>query len=140
MPANTASNAEDRMETIASKAREHASDAAKTVGAAASDLKDTATTARDDLAEQVSMLRLQLEELATSVAQAGQEKAQHVMHEARLAGRKAARTAGQGYEAAADYAEGAYAGAEKFTAERPATAIGIAAALGLLAGLVLGRR
>lgn len=80
------------------------------------------------------------EELSSSLAEAGQQTTHAALREARRAGRKAAHTAGQGYDAAADYAGNVYGGAEKFTSERPATALGLAAGLGLLAGLLLARR
>ncbi|MCC5970579.1 MAG: DUF883 family protein [Pararhodobacter sp.] len=136
MAANSAQKAEAaeaRVGKIADKARGHADDAKKTASAAASDLRDTASAARDDLAEQVSLLRMQLEDLASSVAEAGQQKASQAVREARRVGEES-------YEAVADYAGDAYAEAERFTADRPATALGMAAGMGLLVGLFLGRR
>lgn len=115
MSSQAADNARKKMEDISDKAAKHA------------------RAATNDLADDFSSLKAQLEDLTKSVAKMSAERVDG-------AARQIASTANAGYERAADTVVDAYSEAERFTAEKPAMALGMAAGLGLLAGMLLTRR
>lgn len=101
------------------------------------DIKDTAArqaeAAGKELSDDLAMLRLQIEELTASLAGITKDKAE-------AGARHVAAAARDGYEKAADTAGTAYSEAERLASQRPVEAMGVAAGLGLLAGLLLARR
>jgi len=107
---------------------------------AADDLKEAAAGAQSEMSDQLGALRSRIEELARMLAETGEYRAKAAAATARSAAKGAMREAGRGYEYAADQAEEARTAATRMTAERPAMALGLAAALGLLAGIALMRR
>ncbi|NYS26549.1 DUF883 family protein [Rhodobacteraceae bacterium 2376] len=115
MAQQTASDIKDKAADVKDKAAEHARSAA------------------EDLSEDLAMLKMQIEELTTNMAGLASKKVEAGAHHI-------GATARDGYDKAADTAETAYAEVERYTSERPVEALGIAAGIGLLAGLFLARR
>lgn len=107
---------------------------------AAKSVKQGAHAAGADLSEQVGALRKRIEELAEALGNTGHDKARAAVDEARKASRQALLQAEKGYGAVADHTRAAGATTARVTAERPAIALGFAAAIGLLAGYALARR
>lgn len=103
-------------------------------------IADRATRDDDNLSEEFARLREQFEELASTLTSQARSTAEAAAHTAGAAARRASRKAEAGYETAVDQAAEAYAEAERFAADRPAVTLGLAAGVGLLAGLMLARR
>lgn len=107
---------------------------------AANDAADRAEMSYDELKEQLAVVRSDLADLTSAMQDLGRARARKMTAGARDTGRRAVAAAGEGYDQAVDGVEHALSSVEDFTCERPATALGIAAAAGFVAALVLSRR
>jgi ElaB/YqjD/DUF883 family membrane-anchored ribosome-binding protein len=92
-----------------------------------------ARAAGEDLATDLAALKAQVEDLTAKLAEAARDRAE-------AGARQVATVAREGYDKATETASGAYAEVERFASKRPTEALGIAAGVGLLVGLLVARR
>lgn len=100
--------------------------------------KDTPTV--DDLAAQLETLRGDMSQLTELLAGYGRDRAEQVGHSTMQRAADLRARAGQDVERLRARAGDIAHDAENFMHERPATAIGLAVALGFVVGLVTSRR
>lgn len=99
-----------------------------------------ADAAGQDLQEQLRSLRADVAELTTTLGRFSRAQAESLRDQAQE-GLRAARTeAEEQLAAAGDFAGRKYVETEDYIRANPATAIGIAAGVGFLVGLVMSRR
>ncbi|MCC5956195.1 MAG: DUF883 family protein [Natronohydrobacter sp.] len=105
-----------------------------------SDADDSANNALSDVLEHLETLRTDLSELASRVADLGDESIRAGQDKLRRESDRAMRTASRVLNDVADQSEDVIAQADRFSRERPALAMGIAAAAGFVLALTISRR
>ena len=94
----------------------------------------------DDLAAQMEALRADVAALTTTLADLTRAEARDAADSAKRAARKTRENVEHEYEKLHKHAEDAVDQADALIREKPAMALGIAAGLGLLIGLLMSRR
>lgn len=101
---------------------------------------EAAEASYEQLKEQVETLKADLSALGAAAREAGYESAREALVSARRAGRRAVKVAEEGYDYAGNQLDEALTSAGRFTRERPAAALGLAACAGALFAMLLTRR
>ncbi len=97
-------------------------------------------TAAEDVSDQIAALKADIAKLTSSVADLGREKSADFQAYAKGKAGEARLRAQEGADYMKTQADAAYGKAQEFVSEKPATAIGIAAALGFLIGHISARK
>ncbi|WP_071796556.1 DUF883 family protein [Natronohydrobacter thiooxidans] len=106
----------------------------------AQDPGDAADAAMADMQEHLEKLRAELSELSGRVAGLGEAGIRAGKETLRKEGDRAMRNASRVLNDAAEQTEDVIAQADRFSRERPALAMGLAAAAGFIVALTLSRR
>lgn len=104
----------------------------------ATDARAEASTA--ELQEQILALKTDIAELTASLGRYGKAQTEALKAQARDGLRMVSEKGTEGIVAASDYAGQKYAETENYVRANPATAVGIAAGVGFLVGLLTARR
>ncbi len=99
-----------------------------------------ASDAFNDMLDNLDQLRAELTKLSGRVAELGESSARAGSEALRKEGKRAMRNASGILNDVADQSEDVIAQADRFSRERPALAMGIAAAAGFLLALGMSRR
>jgi len=94
----------------------------------------------EDLQEQITTLREDISALTTTLGNYGKARSEDLSASARAQAQRMAAMGEAGLADAQRQATDAYSQAETRVRENPATAMGMAAGLGFLVGLIMGRR
>ncbi|QDC09983.1 DUF883 family protein [Oceanicola sp. D3] len=100
----------------------------------------SATKAEDEVSAQIAALKSDIASLTSAVADLGRAKGSEFQAYAKGKANDARAKAQEGADYMKHNAEFAYGKANDFVVERPATAIGIAAAVGFLVGHISARK
>ncbi|RVT87354.1 DUF883 family protein [Rhodobacteraceae bacterium CCMM004] len=94
----------------------------------------------EDLSRQIEMLKADIGKIAETLTEMGRSRGQDVADKARAQAEELQSKAEAQAAALRSTAESAVDDAERYVRANPVTALGIAAAIGLLIGLLSGRR
>lgn len=104
------------------------------------DTEEAADAAVSDMLEHLEKLRAELSDLSGRVADLGEAGVRAGKETLRKEGDRAMRNAGRVLNDAAEQTEDVIAQADRFSRERPALAMGLAAAAGFIVALTVSRR
>jgi ElaB/YqjD/DUF883 family membrane-anchored ribosome-binding protein len=93
-----------------------------------------------ELQDQIALLKRDIAELTATVAKYGREQSANLKAQAQAHLRNAKETGAERLSEAGDYAARKVADTEDYVRENPATAVGIAAGIGFVVGLIMSRR
>lgn len=105
-----------------------------------SEVEDAAGSGLSDMLEHLEKLRSELSDLSGRVAELGEDNLRAGKEALRKEGDRAMRNASRVMNNVADQSEDVIAQADRFSRERPALAMGLAAAAGFLLALTVSRR
>lgn len=105
-----------------------------------SDVEDAANSAMSDMLDHLEKLRTELSDLSGRVAEIGGDSIRAGKEALSKEGDRAIRNASRVVNNVVDQSEDLVAQADKFSRERPALAMGLAATAGFLLALTISRR